>query len=98
LFNSIVRARDQYFALPRLKFEAVTFGLALLAGLLIMPAFIYLAGISTLHEYAHGGVFALYFDIYKGLVQLRSSCWFVILGPFLFLSVFRVFRWILRKI
>src|SRR6185295_14233784 len=44
LFNSLVRARDRYFALPPLQFEAVTFGLALLVGLIIMPMLIYFAG------------------------------------------------------
>jgi hypothetical protein len=98
LFNSLVRARDQYFALPALKFEAVTLGLAVLFGLLIMPALIYLAGHFALQEYGRGGFFALYVEVFKGLFHLRSSYWVVILGPFVFLSVFRIFRWLLRKL
>ena len=46
LFNWLVRARDGYFAMPPLKFEATTFGLTVLIGLLVMPALIYLAGTS----------------------------------------------------
>jgi hypothetical protein len=98
LFNWFVRARDYYFSQSRPKFEALTLGLALLVGLLVMPALIYLAGRYTLREYANGGVFALYFDFYKGLIELRPSCWIVAAGPFVFLTLFRIFRLVLRKI
>lgn len=98
MFNWLVRARDGYFALPRLKFEAVTLGLAVLVGLLVMPVLIYLAGSIALREYAHGGVFALYLDYFKGLVRLQPSFWVVLVGPYAFLMLFRAFRWILRKI
>ena len=98
MFNWFVRARDYYFALPRPKFEALTLGLAVLVGLLVMPVLIYLAGRYTLREYANGGVFALFFDFYKGLVELRPSCWIVVAGPFVFLTLFRIFRFTLRKI
>jgi hypothetical protein len=98
LFNWFVRARDSYYSQPRPIFEAMTLGLALLVGLLVMPSLIYLAGRLTLREYANGGVFALYFDFFKGLFQLRPSCWIVVAGPFVFLTLVRVFRLVLRKI
>jgi hypothetical protein len=98
LFNSIVRARDWYLAQPRLKFEGITVGLALLAGLLAMPALIYLAGRIALREYQNGGLFALYFDFFKGLVDLRESCWIAMAGPLIFLSLYRLFALLLRKL
>jgi hypothetical protein len=98
LFNWLARARVYYFSQPRPKFEAMTLGLALLAGLLVMPALIYLAGSYTLQAYEHGGVLSLYGDFFKGLIQLRPSCWIVAAGPLVFLSLFRVFRLILRKL
>jgi hypothetical protein len=98
LFNWLVRARDWYFALPRLKFEAMTFGLAVLVGLIVMPVLIYLAGTVALKDYANGGVFALYLDYFKGLFRPQPSYWVVLAGPFAFLILFRAFRWILRKI
>jgi hypothetical protein len=98
LFNWFVRARDYYFAQSRPKFEAITLGLALLVGLLVMPVLIYIAGHYTLREYANGGVFALFGDIYKGLFEPRPSCWIVVGGPLVFLTLFRMFRFILRKI
>jgi hypothetical protein len=98
LFNWFFRAREWYFALPRFQFEAVTFGLALLFGLLVMPPLIFLAGNIALKAYANGGVFALYLDFFKALFQPRPSAWAVAIGPFVFLCVVRFFRWILRKL
>jgi len=98
LFTWFTRARDWYFSQPRPTFEAITFGLALLVGLLVMPGLIYLAGRYTLMPYAHGGVFALYGDFFAGLVEPRPSCWIVVAGPFVFLSLYRMFRLILRKL
>lgn len=98
MFNWFVRARDWYFAQPPLKFEAITVGAALLAGLLLMPALIYLAGSLTLREYANGGFFALYGDFYENLFRFESSPWIVVAGPLAFLLLFRLFRLILRKI
>jgi hypothetical protein len=104
LFTWFERARDYYFSQSRPKFEAMTLGLALLVGLVVMPVLIYLAGKYTLGAYAHGtslethGVFSLYYDFFKGLVECRPSCWIVLLGPFVFLSFVRLCRLILRKV
>ena len=98
LFNWLRRARDYYVSQSRPKFEAITLGLALLVGLLVMPALIYLAGRYTLEAYERGGVLALYLDFFKGLFEPRPSCWIVVLGPFVFLSLVRLFRLILRKL
>ncbi len=97
LFNWFIRARDRYFWLPRWKFEAITLGIAVLIGLLVMPALIYLAGRLTLDGYANGGFFALYGDFFKGLFEPRQTNWIVVAGPFVFLCAFRLFRLILRK-
>jgi hypothetical protein len=98
LFNWFVRARDYYFSQPRFKFEAMTLGFAVLFGLLVMPSLIYLPGYFILKPYANGGVFSLYFDFFKGLIELRPSFWIVLIGPFVFLSLVRIFVIILRKI
>ena len=49
-------------------------------GLLVMPALIYLPGYYVLKPYENGGLFALYFDYFKGLVEPRPSCWIVLVG------------------
>jgi hypothetical protein len=48
LFTWFTRARVWYSSQPPLVFEAVTLGLTVLIGLLVMPALIYLAGSYTL--------------------------------------------------
>ena len=98
MFNWFVRAHAYYFSLPRLQFEAMTLGLALAVGLLVMPALIYLPGFYLLKPYANGGLFALYVDFFKGLIHLLPSCWVVLAGPFVFLTLFRTFRFVLRKL
>jgi hypothetical protein len=105
LFTWFERSRDYYFSLSRPKFEAMTFGLALMVGLIVMPALIYLAGKYTLGAYGHGtvmeaqaGLFTLFYDFYKGLFEPRPSCWIVVLGPFVFLCFVRLCRLILRKV
>ena len=105
MFTWFERTRDYYFSLSRPKFEAMTLGIALLVGLIVMPALIYVAGKSTLGAYSHGtvmegqaGLFTLFFDFYKGLFEPRPSCWIVVLGPFVFLCFVRLCRLILRKV
>jgi len=105
LFSWFERARSYYFSQSRPKFEAITLGLALLVGLVVMPALVYLAGRYSLGPYSRGtalepssSLFSLFFDFYKGLVELRPSCWIVVMGPFVFLTFVRVCRLILRKL
>ena len=97
MFTWFTRARESYLSQPRLPFEAITFGLALLFGLLLMPALIYIAGRYTLNPYANGGLFALYGDFFAGLFEPRRSTWLVVIGPFVFLTLFRAFRLLLRR-
>jgi hypothetical protein len=98
LFNWFVRAHAYYFSRPRFQFEAMTLALAVLFGLLVLPPLIYLPGFYILKPYQNGGLLALYWDFFKGLAELRPSCWIALLGPFVFLSLYRIFRLILRKL
>jgi len=98
LFNWLVRARDWYWSLPRLQFEAMTFGLAVLAGLVVMPMLIYLAGLIALKPYQNGGLFSLYSDWFTGLFNDHPSFWIVVFGPFFFLTLLRLCRGLLSKI
>ena len=105
LFSWFERARSYYVSQPRPIFEMMTLGLALLVGLIVMPALIYLVGRYSLGAYGHGtpleansSVFSLFFDFYKGLIEPRPSCWIVVLGPFVFLTFVRLCRLALRKL
>jgi hypothetical protein len=97
LFIWFTRAREYYFS-TRPRFEAITFGLTLFVGLFVMPALIFVAGRYTLMVYANGGLFALYGDFFRGLVELRPSCWIVVAGPLVFFNMVRLFRLVLRKL
>jgi hypothetical protein len=98
LFSWYGRARGYYFSLSRPKFEALTLALALLVGLVVMPVLIFIAGSYALKSYADGGLFSLFTNFCKGLVDFRPSCWIVLIGPFVFLTFFRVCRYLLRKV
>ena len=54
MFSWFERARTYYLSQPRPIFEAMTLGLALLVGLIVMPALIYLVGRYSLGPYGHG--------------------------------------------
>ena len=97
MFDWFHRARDWYLSQPRLNFEAITLGAALLVGVLVMPALIFIAGSFTLQPY-EGGFFSLYGDFFKGLFVPHASFWIVVAGPFVFLSLLRLFKLILSKI
>ena len=96
-----MRARDWYFSLPRPQIRSDDVrDSPLLVGLLVMPV----AHLSR-RAIARSGVrqlaacSALYFDFFKGLFEPRPSCWVVVVGPFAFLTLVRLFcRLILRKI
>lgn len=74
---------------PRLRREAWIAGGAILAGLILLPLMIYLAGRLTLGAYATGGLGAFLKDFYLGLFKGTPSIWCVVVGPYLFLSFFR---------
>ncbi|MBC8028437.1 MAG: hypothetical protein H7Y89_20785 [Steroidobacteraceae bacterium] len=97
MFDWFYRARDWYLSQPRLNFEAITVGAALLVGFLVMPALIYVAGSVTLESY-DGGLFSLYSDFFKGLFVPQMSFWCVVVGPLVFLTLLRLFKLILSKI
>ncbi len=97
LFDWFYRGRDWYLAQPRLNFEAITVGAALLVGLLVMPALIFVAGYFTLQPY-DGGLLSLYYDFFKGLFAPQLTFWYVVAGPLVFLTLLRLFKLILSRI
>ena len=64
-------------------------GGGVLFGLLLLPAVIYLAGITVLGSYEGAGLFHLYGSIYRGLAQGNLASWGVVLGPALLILLFR---------
>jgi hypothetical protein len=66
-------------------------------GVIVMPCLIFLAGRIALGPYAHGNVFALWSDFIRGLVSGSQSVWFIVLGPYLFVWLFRGGRRLLHN-
>jgi hypothetical protein len=100
--NSLTSAWRGYRSLPPLQRELVTFGLALLCGLIVLPFAIWLAGQVFLGDYLrdpgdpglarHGGPLLLLWDYWRGLSAGSPAHWLVLLGPYVLLWAFRIGR------
>jgi hypothetical protein len=72
---------------PSKKILAILCGGALF-GALVLPAIIYLAGVSVLGRIENGGLFRLYGSIFKGLVTGSFAAWVVVFGPGILVLLF----------
>lgn len=103
--NALSKAWRRYRSLSVLEREVVTFGLALLFALTILPLAIWLAGQIFLGDYLRdpagdptmtrqGGPFALIVDYLRGIFAGSRGHWTVLLGPYALVWVFRgIRRW-----
>jgi hypothetical protein len=72
--------------------------LALLAcGLFVMPLLIWVVGQGVLGPYADGGPFALLADFFAGLRHGSLIHWSVVIGPYLFVLILRLFWYAWRR-
>ena len=76
--------------------EAMIAAAALLVGLLVMPAIVWVAGRASLGEYTHGGVFSLMGDYLRGLAHGELAYWIVLAGPYGFVLLGRILLRVLR--
>ena len=95
--------RERYARLPRAQREGLILGLALIAGLIVMPFMIWVAGSHVLGPYTHGqnthaGPFALLSDYLLGLLHGSAVYWVVALGPAVLLLLLRVLIALLRAV
>ena len=93
--------RERYTELPRAQREGLILGLALIAGLIVMPFLIWFAGSHVLGPYTHGqnthaGPFALLSDYLLGLLHGSAVFWAVALGPAVLLVLLRLLIALLR--
>lgn len=98
--NALTSAWRRYRSLPPLQREFVTFALMLLVALTLLPLAIWSAGQVFLGDYLrdpgdpaaarHGGPLALFGDYLAGIFNGSPGYWFVLLGPYLLLLVFRL--------
>ncbi|HUL18960.1 MAG TPA: hypothetical protein VLV29_06795 [Steroidobacteraceae bacterium] len=88
--------RERMRTLSRTRRELLGLALALLAGVLLMPLLIWMAGNRVLGPYTHGqdlhaGPFALLQDFFIGLLHGSAVFWAVALGPAVFILLLRLF-------
>ena len=80
----------------------MTFGLAVLVALTVLPLAIWLAGHFFLGDYLrdpvdpgvarHGGPLGLFVDYLRGILTGSPGHWLVLLGPYTLLWAFRIGR------
>jgi hypothetical protein len=97
LLQGLIKLKDAYWSQTGIKFELLTFALALGVGLLMLPLLIWIAGRVTLGGYANGGPLALYVDYFIGLAKGALSYWIALFGPYAFLVLARVMAAIWRR-
>jgi hypothetical protein len=64
----------------------------LLAGLLLLPALIFLAGVLLLGRYEGASLMHTYAALFAGLGSGSAAAWIVVLGPYLLLQLYRGLR------
>ncbi len=84
--------------LSQVRRELLWAALALLLGLLAMPALIWTAGKVSLGPYGNGGLLALFRDYLGSLAAGSLAGWIVLLGPWVVLSLGRLLREVLKAL
>lgn len=100
--KALVGTWRRFHSLTGLQRELVTFALALLFALTVLPLAIWLAGQFFLGDYVrdpagpglarHGGPLALVLDYMRGIARGSVGHWLVLLGPYALIWAFRVGR------
>lgn len=99
----LLRARQSFAGLSRVQRELTIAGLALAAGVFVMPFLIWLAGSRFLGPYTHAdnpqaGPWALFADYVAGLAHGSAVFWVVALGPLVLLELLRGFLALLQRV
>ena len=92
LSNPLQRAARYYLGARGLWRELLAAAICLVIGVLIMPCLIFACGRLFLGPYARGNLFALWRDYLLGLGAGSRVCWFILLGPYVVLWLWRGVR------
>jgi hypothetical protein len=76
--------------------EALRTGVAILAGVVVVPALVWMVGNQLLGKYPNGGLLALWEDFFVGLAHGGVAYWLIAIGPYLFLWLLRAWMAVLR--
>ena len=91
------RLADYYLSARGLRRELLAASICLILGVLVMPCLIFACGRLILGPYAHGNLFALWHDFLQGLGTGSQVCWFIVLGPYALLWLWRAARELLHN-
>jgi hypothetical protein len=87
--STLWRRYQQSSALVR---ELAIFSLCLVLGWLLIPVAIYLVGMRLLGPYEHGSYLQFVLDIAGGVLSGSWPFWLLVLGPYLGLWAYRLWR------
>ncbi|NJD32670.1 MAG: hypothetical protein FIB04_12385 [Gammaproteobacteria bacterium] len=62
---------------------------ALLFSACVLPFLVFYTGVVALGPYSHGGALGFYGDFLADLARLRWSAWLLLLGPAIFVIIWR---------
>jgi hypothetical protein len=97
LIDRLRRVARYYEASRGLWRELLAAALCLALGVLLVPCLVYAAGNAALGAYARGSLIALWHDYLHGLITGLHAAWFLALGPYALLWLWRSGRWLLHN-
>jgi hypothetical protein len=72
--------------------ELIAAGIGLLAGVALLPALIFYAGVAALGRFDGASLGRLYSSLFEGLREASIASWVVFLGPYGLYLLFRALR------
>ena len=95
--NQLRRFWEHYRGARGVVRELLTIALCIGFGSLVMPCLIYATGRLVLGPYAHGNLFAMWRDFLAALTAGSFAPWFIVVGPYLLVWLFRGGRRLLHN-
>ena len=83
---------------PIVRKESLLFLYFFLAGILLLPAAIYLIGYTLFGDYGGSGFSAFYGSLHGALRSGEPAVWFLVLSPYLILQLIRGAAYTLRLV
>jgi len=82
---------------PRARRELILLLVLIACGLFVVPLLIWAVGEAVLGPYAGGSPFALLMDFFVGLKGGSPVYWSVVIGPYVFVLLLRLFWFAIRR-
>jgi hypothetical protein len=82
---------------PRARRELILLLILIACGLFLVPLAIWVVGSAVLGPYAGGSPFSLLVDFFVGLKSGSAVYWCVVVGPYVFVQLLRLFWYYIRR-